>query len=70
MLADVARLAGEHDCRLALARDDDVRVTVHDHEAGQVRDRALEAAVLAARDDGCVEALALQRGAHDREAPV
>ena len=50
VLADVAGLAREHDRRLALEREQDVRVAVDDHEAGHVRDGALEARVLVARD--------------------
>ena len=51
VLADVAGLGGEDDERLAVRRHDDVRVPVDDLEAGQVRDRPLEARVLAPRDD-------------------
>ena len=55
VLADVAGLGGEDDERIAVGRHDDVRVAVHDLEAGQVRDRPLEARVLAPRDDQPVE---------------
>ena len=55
VLADVASLGGEHDLRLPVRRHDDVGVPVHDLEAGEVGDRALEAAVLAPGDDQRVE---------------
>jgi hypothetical protein len=58
VLADVARLRREDDERVAVSRDDDVRVAVHDLEAGDVRDSALEAAVLVAGDDQGVRARA------------
>ena len=61
VLADVARLAREDDRRLALERQQHVGVAVHDHEARHVRDRALEAGVLVARDDHRVEAVARHR---------
>src|SRR5581483_8737649 len=60
VLADVARLAREHDRRLALERDEDVRVAVDDGEAADVRDRSLEARVLGAADDGRVQPVARQ----------
>ena len=66
VLADVARLGREHDRRLAVERHDDVRVAVDDLEAGQIRDRALEARVLGAADERGIEAVALERGAHPR----
>ncbi len=64
VLADVARLGGEDDLRLARGRDDDVGVAVHDLEAGEVRDGALEAAVLAPGDDQRVELMLGHGGPH------
>ena len=55
VLAHVAGLGGKHDLRLPVGRHDDVRVPMHDLEAGEVRDRPLEAAVLAPGDDQRVE---------------
>ena len=63
VLADVARLGREDDLRLAVRRHDDVGVAVHDLEAGEVRDRALEAGVLAAGDDQRVQLVLRHRGA-------
>ena len=63
VLAHVAGLGGEHDLRLSIRRHDDVRVPVHDLKAGEVGDRSLEAAVLAAGDDQCVEVVLGHRGA-------
>ena len=62
VLADVAGLGREDDLRLAARRHDDVRVAVHDLEAGEVRDGALEARVLAPGDDQRVEARLGHRG--------
>ena len=70
MLADVARLAREDDRRLALEREHHVGVAVDDREAGEVGDGALEARVLAARDERGVEPVARERLAHVREAPL
>ena len=70
VLADVAGLGGEHDERLAVRRHDDVRVAVDDLEAGEVRDRALEARVLAPRDDERVEVVLRHRGADVRVASL
>ena len=67
--ADVARLAREHDGRLALDGDDDVCVAMDDREAGHVRDRSLEARVLGAADERSVEAVALERSANVRVPP-
>ena len=64
MLADVARLGREDDERLAVGGHDDVRVAVHDLEAREVGDAALEAGVLAARDDQRVEVVRGHGGAH------
>jgi hypothetical protein len=61
VLAHVPCLAREDDRGLALERQDDVGVAVHDHEAGEVRHRPLEARVLAAGDDGGVEPVPLER---------
>ena len=58
VLADVARLGREDDRRLALEREQNVGVAVDDLEAGEVRDRALEAGVLAAGDEHGVEPVA------------
>ena len=55
MLADVASLGREHDERVAVRREDDVRVAVNDLEAGHVGHGTLEAAVFVARDDQGVE---------------
>src|SRR5262249_6068631 len=66
VLADVARLGREDDRRIALHRQNDVRVAMDDLEAGEVRDRALEAGVLRAADERGVEAVPLERGAHTR----
>ncbi len=63
VLADVARLGREDDERLAVGRHDDVGVAVHDLEPGEVRDAALESAVLAARDDQRVEVVRRHGGA-------
>src|SRR3954469_13773386 len=64
MLADVAGLGGEDDRRVALEREQDVRVAVHDREAAHVRDGALEAAVLGAAHEHRVEAIARERFAY------
>ncbi len=68
VLSDVAGLGREHDLRLPLRRDDDVRVPVHDLEAREVRDRPLEAAVLAPGDDQRVEVVLGHCGADVRVA--
>jgi hypothetical protein len=64
VVADPARLFREDDGRLALGREDDVRVAVEDPEAGEVAHRALEARVLGAGDDHRVEPVARGRLAH------
>ena len=61
VLADVARLAREDDRRLAVDRQQHVGVAVHDHEAAEIRHRALEAGVLVAAHDHGVEAVARRR---------
>ena len=61
VLADVARLRRKDDRRVALDRQEHVRVAVDDVEAGQVPHRPLEARVLAARRDHRLHALALGR---------
>ena len=61
VLADVGGLARKDDRRIALARQQHVRVAVHDHEARHVGDRAFEAGVLVAGDDHGVEAVARHR---------
>ena len=63
VLADVARLGREDDLRLAVGGHDDVGVAVDDLEAGEVGDRALEAAVLAAGHDQRVQVVLRHRGA-------
>jgi len=68
VLADVAGLRREDDERLAVGRHDDVGIAVHDLEAGQVRDRPLEAGVLAARDDEGVEPVLRHRRPYVRIA--
>src|SRR5205807_4336666 len=50
VLADVAGLAREDDRRLALSRQQHVRIAVHDLEPREVSDGALEAGVLAPAD--------------------
>ena len=62
VLADVARLAREDDERVAVRGKNDIRVAVHDLEAGEVRDGALEARVLGAGDDQRVELAPGHRG--------
>ena len=63
VLADVARLAREDDLRLPSRRHDHIGVAVDDLEAGEVRDRPLEARVLAPGDDQRVEIVLRHRGA-------
>ena len=55
VLADVPCLRRKDDERVAVGRQDDVRVPVHDLEPRHVRHGALEPAVLAAGDDQGVE---------------
>ena len=64
VLADVASLGREDDERLAVGRHDHVGVAVHDLEAGEVRDGALEPGVLAARDDERVQVVLGHRRAN------
>ncbi len=61
VLPDVARLGGKDDRGVALPRQQNVGVTVHDHEARQVGDRALEAAVLGAAHEHRVQLLLCHR---------
>ena len=70
VLAHVAGLAREDDERLAVRGHDDVGVAVHDLEAGQVRDGALEAGVLAAGHDERVQLVLGHRPADVVVAPV
>jgi hypothetical protein len=70
VLADVARLGGEDDERVALRGHDDVGVAVDDLEPREVRDRSLEPRVLASRDDEAVERVLGHRGADVGEPPV
>ena len=63
VLADVARLGREDDLRLPVGGHDHVRVAMDDLEAGEVGDRALEAAVLAAGHDQRVQVVLRHRGA-------
>src|SRR6266511_1112782 len=69
VLANVARLGREDDRRLSLARQQDVRVAVHDREAAHVRHGPLEARVLGAADDDGVEAVARHRLPDVRMSP-
>ncbi len=57
VLPDVACLRGEDNRGVALARQQDVGITVDDHEARHVCDRPLEAAVLGAADEHRVQML-------------
>ena len=57
VLADVARLGREDDRRLAVDRQQDIGVAVHDHEAAEIRHGTLEAGVLVAAHDHGVEAV-------------
>src|SRR5207247_5124390 len=57
VLADVARLGGEHDRRLALPRQQHVGVSMDDDETGHVCHGALEARVLRAGDEDRVDAV-------------
>ena len=57
VLADVAGLCREDDRRVSFTRQDHVGVAMDDHEAGHVRDGALEPGVLGAADDDGVELL-------------
>ena len=66
VLADVARLAREDDRRVAVDRDEDVGVAVHDRETAHVRHGTLEAGVLRAADERRVEPVALERRADVR----
>ena len=83
VLADVACFGRKDDRRIALARQQHVRVAVHDHETRQVCHRALEPRVLGPTDDdrvdvvqvhrladGGVSALDLGRAHHDRSNPL
>ena len=68
VLADVARLGGEDDERVAVGGQHDVGVAVDDLEPRHVRHGALEAAVLAAGDDEGVEPVLSHRRAGVRVA--
>ena len=70
VLADVARLGREDDRRVAVDRQQHVRVAVHDHEAAEIRDGALEARVLVAAHDHGVEAVARGRLADEPVAAL
>ena len=69
VLADVPRLGGEDDERVAVRGQDDVGVAVDDLETGHVRDRSLEARVLAAGDDQGIELVLGHRGPDDCVPP-
>src|SRR3954449_7301448 len=64
--ADVARLCREDDRRLAVTRQHDIGVTVHDGEAREVRHCSFEAGVLGAAHDDRVETMRVHRFAHRR----
>jgi len=61
VLPDVARLGGKDDRGVALSRQQDVGIAVHDHEARQVGDRALEAAVFGAAHEHRIQVLLRHR---------
>ena len=70
MLAHVAGLSGEDDRRVSLAREDHVRVAVHDLESRHVRHGAFEPGVLGATDDEGVQVLRLHRLADEAVATL
>ena len=70
MLAYVAGLGREDNGRLAVQREQHVRVAVDDHEPRQVGHRPLEARVLAAGDDGGVEVVSRERLPDVPEPPL
>jgi hypothetical protein len=70
VLPDVAGLRREDDPRVAVDRDDDVRVPVHDLEPREVCHGTLEPGVLAPGDDERVQVVLRQRGADVRVAAL
>ena len=69
VLAHVAGLRREHDRRVAVDGQQDVRVAVDDHEAAEIGDGPLEARVLVAAHEDGVEAVALG-GLADEPVPA